>query len=96
MPDLKWAAELLQDSGQIWDAATLKKRRQIVHALLETVYLDAERGPVMAIRPRAKFPPLFEMTTANESAGDSLTDDVVILRPGADLADWWELSIAPG
>jgi len=45
MPDLEWAAEILQDFGRIWEAATLKERRQIVHTLLEAVYLDADRGP---------------------------------------------------
>jgi hypothetical protein len=55
MPDLEWAAELLQDFGRIWDAATPQERQKIVHTLLETVYLDAERGPVVAIEPRADF-----------------------------------------
>ena len=42
MPDLERAAELLQGFGAIWDAATPRERRQVVHTLLETVYLDAE------------------------------------------------------
>jgi site-specific DNA recombinase len=81
MPDLEWAAELLQDFGRIWDAATLQERRKIVHALLETVYLDAERGPVVAIEPRADFAPLFEM--AAHKLGD---DGPIILKPGEILA----------
>jgi site-specific DNA recombinase len=81
MPDLEWAAELLQDFGRIWDAATLQERRKIVHALLETVYLDAERGPVVAIEPRADFAPLFEMV-ARKFNGDG----PVILKPGEVLA----------
>lgn len=81
MPDLEWAAELLQDFGRIWDAATLQERRKIVHALLETVYLDAERGPVVAIEPRADFAPLFEMVA--HKLGD---DGPIILKPGEVLA----------
>lgn len=81
MPDLEWAAELLQDFGRIWDAATLQERRKIVHALLETVYLDAERRPVVAIEPRADFAPLFEMVA--HKLGD---DGPIMLKPGEVLA----------
>jgi hypothetical protein len=50
MPDLERAAELLRDFGTLWDGATLQERRQIVHTLLQAVYLDSgERGPVVAI-----------------------------------------------
>jgi hypothetical protein len=85
MPDLEWAAEILQDFGRIWEAATPKERRQIVHTLLETVYLDADRGPVVAIEPRAEFAPLFEMMAAGavESYG------IDLLSPGAELSEQW-------
>ena len=61
MPNLERAAKYLQDFGQIWDAATAQEQRQIVHTLLETVYLDADRGPVVAIEPKAEFAPLFAL-----------------------------------
>jgi site-specific DNA recombinase len=61
MPDLERAAELLQDFGAIWDAATIRERREIVHTLLESVELDAERGPVVAIRPKPEFAVLFDL-----------------------------------
>ena len=63
MPNLERAAALLQDFGAIWDAAEPKERKQIAHTLLEAVYLDSgEEGPVVAIRPRAEFGPLFDLT----------------------------------
>jgi hypothetical protein len=63
MPNLERAAALLQDFGAIWDAAEPKERKQIAHTLLEAVYLDSgEEGPVVAIRPRTEFGPLFDLT----------------------------------
>jgi hypothetical protein len=50
MLDLERATELLQDFGAIWDAATLRDKKKILHTLLENVELDAERGPVAAIK----------------------------------------------
>ncbi len=56
------AAELLQDFGTIWDAATPNERKQIVHTLLETVYLDSgEDGPVTSIEPKEAYRPLFDL-----------------------------------
>jgi site-specific DNA recombinase len=77
MPDLEQAAEVLQNFGKIWEVATLQERRQIVHSLLETVYLDAEYGPVVAIELRAEFAALFEMLVYEPD-----DDGPVILKPG--------------
>jgi site-specific DNA recombinase len=61
MPDLKQAAELLQNIGVIVDAATAEELREAMQILLEAVYLDAEKGPVVAIEPRAEYKALFDM-----------------------------------
>jgi site-specific DNA recombinase len=66
MPDLERAAELFEDFGAIWDEATPKERKQIVHCLLETVYLDAEEGPVVAVEPRPEFAALFEVLVVED------------------------------
>jgi hypothetical protein len=87
MPDLEWAAEMLQDFGRIWDAATPKERRQIVHTLLETVYLDADHGPVVAIEPKAEFAPLFEMVDLGKVESDNSVEGIIILPPGAELPE---------
>jgi hypothetical protein len=86
MHDLEGAAEILQDFERIWEAATPKERRQIVYTLLETVYLDADRGPVVAIEPKAEFAPLFETMAAGEGEQSEIVDTIVILAPGAVLA----------
>ena len=81
MPDLERAAELLRDFGTLWDGATLQERRQIVHTLLQTVYLDSgEKGPVVAIEPKSEFAPLFEML------GSGVDGDIVLLKPGAEFS----------
>ncbi|MDW8069079.1 MAG: recombinase family protein [Anaerolineae bacterium] len=71
MPDLAKAAELLEDFGRIWDAATPEERRQIVRTLLAKVYLDADRGPVVAIEPKPEYEALFRLAEQNiMSPGD--------------------------
>jgi len=77
MPDLARAAELLQDFGAIWNAATPRERRRVVHTLLETVYLDAERGPVVAIEPKAEFSALFDLAKETGPDEPSGPGDVV-------------------
>ncbi len=75
MPNLEKAAELLQDFGEIWDAATPKECRQIIHTLLKTVYLDAKRGPVVAIEPRPEFADLFDLaekTDPDDTSGSGI------------------------
>jgi hypothetical protein len=63
MPDLEDAARLLENIGLIWDEATLKEEKQIVHTLLEAVYLDSEDGPVVSVKPKAEFRVLFELAS---------------------------------
>jgi hypothetical protein len=52
-----------ENIGLIWDEATLKKEKQIVHTLLEAVYLDSEVGPVVSVKPKAEFRVLFELAS---------------------------------
>jgi len=74
MPDLARAADLLQDFGVIWDAATPQERRQIVHTLLEAVYLDSgECGPVVAIEPKAEFATLFDLAKEKSELGYTMS-----------------------
>ncbi len=72
MPDLTKAAELLGNFGQIWDAATPEERRQIARTLLAKAYLDADRGPVVAIEPKPEYEPLFRLAEqSNALPGES-------------------------
>jgi len=87
MPDLARAAGLLQNFGTLWGAATLTERRRIAHTLLNAVYLDADRGPVVAIAPKPEFAPLFAL--AAEGLTDATAGDTVILAPGDELDQGW-------
>jgi len=45
----------------VWEAATPQERRQMIQTLLQAVYLDCERGPVVSIEPKPEYKVLFEM-----------------------------------
>ena len=91
MPDLELAAALLQNFGEIWQAATSSERRQIAHSLLNAVYLDVDQGPVVAIEPKAEFAPLFELAKVSLVGLTPVApaSDIIILSPGAELDMWW-------
>jgi hypothetical protein len=85
LPDLEEAGRMLQNFGLIWEAATGKERQRILQILLNAVYLDSgERGPVVAIEPKADFGPLFEIVQASHSGTDPACK-IAILSPGASM-----------
>jgi site-specific DNA recombinase len=85
LPDLEEAGRILQNFGLIWDAATDKERQRILQILLNAVYLDSgERGPVVAVEPKADFGPLFEVVKIIRSETDP-TCKIAILSPGASM-----------
>jgi len=65
MPNLEQAAGLLQNLQATWDVATPEERRQIVQTLLERVYLDSDKGPAVAIEPKAEYRTLFDVALFN-------------------------------
>ena len=69
LPDLERVAALLEDFGAIWAAATDGERKQIVHTLLQTVYLDKASGPVVAIEPRAAYASPFLLAQRTGATG---------------------------
>jgi hypothetical protein len=86
MPDLRIAAELLQDFGAIWDAATPKEKKQIVHTLVAAVYLDSgEHGPLVAVEPKAQFAALFGVMEDSDVEGSQLLNGVRFLTLGEGL-----------
>jgi hypothetical protein len=96
LPDLQRAAEPLEDFGTIWDGATPKERKQIVHTLLEAVYLDSgDDGPLVAVEPRAEFAPLFEMMGVGDGEDSEVASRIPILAPGENIAEalWHRSSI---
>jgi DNA invertase Pin-like site-specific DNA recombinase len=88
MFDLEKAAVLLQNFETLWDAATGRERKEISHTLLESVYLDSEHGPVVAIEPRAEFAPLFGVggiMSPVDRPPVGPAGYIIILPPGAKL-----------
>ncbi len=85
LPDLEQAAALLRDFGKLWDAALPPERKRILQTLLATVYLDVERGPVVAVEPKAQFAPLFAMMRPAVSAEVGPAGGITLLSPGEPL-----------
>jgi len=50
--DLESAAAMLETIGSLLEHATPKELDDVFHALLTSVYLDSEAGPVVAIEPK--------------------------------------------
>ena len=86
LPDLERAAALLRDFSKLWEAATPPERKQILQTLLASVYLDVERGPVVAVEPRAQFAALFAMMRLGVDSGVGPAGDIIMLDPGEALA----------
>ncbi len=77
MPDLERAAELLSSFGAIWDAANLRERKHILHTLIEAAYLDSgAKGPVVAVRPKVEFAPLFSLMAGRRTDTSSPPTDM--------------------
>lgn len=53
------AAELLENSGKLWEAATVKQRNKMLTAMLEAVLIDPVAKKVVGIVPRPAFRDLF-------------------------------------
>ena len=87
LPDLERAAALLRDFGKLWDAATPPERKQILQTLLAAVYLDVDRGPVVAVEPRAQFAALFAMMRPGVATKVGPAGDITILNPGEALGN---------
>jgi len=74
----------LGNFGAIWNSAMPSEQRTILRHLLDAVYLDAERGPVTAIKPKPHLAALFQ-TPHTGATGVKATPGVIILQPGQQL-----------
>ena len=54
---------------EVWGAATLEERHQLLSMMLDGVYVDMTKGLVLGLKPKAEFLPLFNLgepvTTGN-------------------------------
>ena len=81
LPDLEKAARLLSDFGRLWEHATAQERKQVLNALLDTVYLDQEHGPVVAIVPKPQYQSIFGQIRGRRDWSNDATR-IQILAPG--------------
>ena len=68
MPLLAQAADSLGNIDVAWEEADPRKEKQLVHTLLQAVYLDSEIGPVVGIEPKQALKPLFELAGYEKDA----------------------------
>ena len=78
LPNLERAAALLQNLGQLWQAAEQVERKQIAHTLLKAVYLDARGIEIIAIEPRSEFATLVRLCQDSISLGQGIR----VVSPG--------------
>jgi DNA invertase Pin-like site-specific DNA recombinase len=87
LPNLERAAALLQNLGQLWQAAEPAERKQIAHTLLKAVYIDAHGNPILAIEPRNEFATLVGLCQDTVSVGQGIK----IVSPGTRLTQVCEM-----
>ena len=70
------AGKLPKDLPVLWEEADLTERRNLLMAILDTVYVDiVEEKSVVAIRPKPAFRPIFEVTTTRAGSGIILINE---------------------
>ena len=87
------AEKLLDDLPTLSEEADSSKRRKLLIAMLDGVYVDTVEGKsIVAIRPKVAYRPLFEIATTRESS------DVILINvppptsievEAADPCFWW-------
>lgn len=68
--DLERAAEVMQNFGGLWNAATLAEREEITHSMIERLYTFD--GKIVTVEPKVDFYPL--LAIAAQDAGIDVTD----------------------
>jgi len=81
LPDLEQAAVILKDFSCIWQNAMPMERKRILHELLDAVWLDYEKGPVVAITPKPQYQALFVHIRGRRARHTNVTE-IRILEVG--------------
>ena len=96
VPEVDAAAEagdLLKQLPDLWEAASLDERHELVVRMLDGVYVDLKDArSIVGIKPKPPFRDVFRIATAREGSGISfLTDQPPAFRPGAESVScfWW-------
>ena len=88
------AGRLVQNLPDLWAAANLVERHDLVVSMLDAVYFDlSDSKSIIAIKPKPPFRPVFEVATAREGSGVTLlqNEKLPAVGPGvdADLCSGW-------
>ena len=97
VPEVDAAAEagrLVQNLPELWSAATLEERRDLLLTMLDGVYVEMkEQRSVVAIKPKPPFIPIFQVATSREGSGVVLLkkEEPPVSPPGVstDKCLWW-------
>ncbi|MFC1935638.1 hypothetical protein ACFLX9_02615 [Chloroflexota bacterium] len=64
------AGRLIEDLPRLWAEANLEERRKLLLTMLDAVYVDTkESRPIVAIKPKPAFAPIFQVAVAREGSG---------------------------
>ncbi len=85
--DLESAAAMLETIGSLLEHATPKELDDVFHALLTSVYLDSEAGPVVAIEPKPFLKLLMDVSIRPFHPGDDDDDPGAPTPPQIPLPD---------
>jgi len=88
------AGRLVQNLPDLWAAANLVERHDLVVSMLDAVYFDlSDSKSIIVIKPKPPFRPVFEVATAREGSGVTLlqNEKLPAVGPGvdADLCSGW-------
>ena len=67
------AGKLVEKPPHLWRAANVGERRNLLLAILDAVYIDTKKArSVVAIKPKAPFRPILDLTTTREGSDVTL------------------------
>ena len=88
------AGRLVQNLPELWKAAKLQERHDLIISMIDAVYFDLSSfKSIVAIKPKPPFRPIFEVATAREGSGVILLQNEKLPAGGpgvdADLCSGW-------
>ena len=88
------AGRLAQNLTDLWSAARLDQRHDLIVSMLDAVYFDlSDSKSIVAFKPKPPFRPIFEIAAARENSGVTLLQNEKLPAGGPgddrDLCSWW-------
>ena len=94
------AGRLIERLPEPWSGASVYQRRRLLLTMSDAIYVDSKENTIVAIEPKARFKPIFEVATTREGSGVVLVHDTeakphIVNQPppGGQEADescsWW-------